>query len=125
MRLAQISGAVLESPSRLTPAVLQAADMLGLYQAELARILHLQCADIGRMGAVRGQLVPGTQSWRQALAFVRLYRALHELMQGDGAAMCHWLRVDNRALGGTPLLLMVDEDRIGEVLRHLQTHPRT
>ena len=110
---------VIESPARLTPAVLQAAELLGLYRAELARVLNLQCGDIGRLSAAREHLVPGSRSWQQAVRFIRLYRALFAAMQADEAAMCHWLRADNRQLQGVPLLLLVDEGRLAEVLEYL------
>lgn len=121
--LPDIPAAVTRSPARLTPAVLQAAELLGLYRAELARVLHLQCGDIGRLGAARERLVPGSRSWQQAVLFIRFYRALYTLMQGDEAAMCHWLRASNRQLEGVPLLLLVDEDRLSEVLDHLRSLP--
>ena len=44
-------------------------------------------------------------------------------LQGDEAAMCHWLRASNRQLEGVPLLLLVDEDRLSEVLDHLRSLP--
>ncbi len=117
--LPEIPAGVTDSPARLTPAVLQAAEWLGLYRAELARVLNLQCADIGRLGAAREQLVPGSRSWQQAVLFIRLYRALLAIMEADEAAMFHWLRAENRQLQGVPLLLLVDEGRLAEVLDHL------
>lgn len=121
--LPDIPAAVTRSPARLTPAVLQAAELPGLYRAELARVLHLQCGDIGLPGAAREKLVPGSRSWQQAVLFIRFYRALFAVMEGDEAAMCHWLRASNRQLEGVPLLLLVDEDRLGEVLDHLRSLP--
>lgn len=35
----------------ITQSVLQASDMLALYHAELARILHLHCSDIGNLAS--------------------------------------------------------------------------
>ncbi len=116
-----IADDVFDAPDRLTPAVLQIADMLGMYRAELARVLHLQCGDIGRIATIKETLTPGTQTWQQAVLFVRFYRALYAAMDGDEVAMVHWLRADNKALQGVPLLLMVDEDRVANVLDYV-TH---
>lgn len=52
----QIDIDAVREPQRLTPAVLQAAGMLGMYRAELARVLHLQCGDIGELTSMRKTL---------------------------------------------------------------------
>ncbi len=107
---------VFASPERLTPAVLQAAEMLGMYRAELARVLHLKCHDIGEFADIKKYLEPDSQAWRQALSFIRLYQTLFVHMQGDEAAIHHWLRAENKNLAGVPLLLIVDEDKLSQVL---------
>jgi len=111
-----IGNEVFDSPAGLTPAVLQAAEMLGMYRAELARVLHLQCQDIGRLADMKQLLEPGTDAWRQAVVFIRLYQTLFAGMQGEEATIHHWLRAENEGLGGVPLLLIVDEDRLTQVL---------
>jgi len=106
----------------LTCAVLQITALLGLYQAELARVLRLKCGDIGELASARRCLEPDTQAWEQALLFVRFYRALYTKMDGDGVAMRHWLRVEDEALGGVPHLLIVDADRLQEVVIYLERY---
>jgi len=110
----------IDDPRRLTQAVLQIIAMLDLYQAELARILHLKCGAIGELATARRCLVPGTDAWRQAQLLVRCYRALFEHLNGDGVAMRHWLRVPQSGLGGVPHLLLVDDDRLGAVVDYLE-----
>jgi hypothetical protein len=100
--------------------VLQIIALLGLFQAELARVLHLKCGDIGELAAARRCLEPDTEAWQQALLLVRCYRALYASMAGDGVAMQHWLRVENETLGGVPHLLIVDDDRLQEVVMYLE-----
>lgn len=115
----EIPESVLETPERVTQAVLQIAEMLGLYRAELARILQLQCGDIGELAAVKHSLLPGTPAWRQGVLFIRFYQALYSALGGDEIAMYHWLRAENRQLQGVPLLLLVDDDRLAAVLDYL------
>jgi len=110
----------IDDPRRLTQAVLQIIDLLGLYRAELARILHLRCGDIGELAAARRCLEPGTDAWMRAQLFLRCYRALFAHMDGDGVAMRHWLRVQQPGLGGVPHLLMVDDDRLDAVVGYLE-----
>jgi len=110
----------IDEPRRLTQAVLQIVDMLGLYQAELARVLRLKCGDIGRLAAAQQCLEPATPAWEQAQLLLRCYRALYVVRQGDGVAMRHWLRVPDHALGGVPHLLIVDDGRLADVVACLE-----
>lgn len=107
-------------PRPLTQAVLQVTALLGLYQAELARILGIKCGDIGRLAGGRQCLQPGTDSWRRAIMFVRCYQLLYRRMEGDGVAMRHWLRIEDSDLGGVPHLLLVDDGRLEDVLAALE-----
>jgi hypothetical protein len=107
-------------PRKLTQAVLQITTLLDLYQAELARVLRLKCGDIGQLASASRCLEPGTEAWDQALLYMRFYQALYTVMHGDGVAMRHWLRIRNDRLGGVPHLLIVDEDRLQQVVRYLE-----
>ena len=107
---------VFEHTSKLTPAVLQACEMLGMYQAELASVLGLQCADIGRMSSIKQFLLPDSMAWENAILFIRLFQCLYNKFNGNEAAMYHWLRADNKQLAGSPLLLIVDEGKLSLVL---------
>ena len=111
---------VVDDPRALTQAVLQITTMLDRFQAELARVLEVNCGDIGQLSCGRRLLEPATRSWEQAQLFVRFYRGLYARMDGDGVAMRHWLRVENRALQGIPHLLIVDENRLVELIDHVE-----
>ena len=111
-------------PRKLTQSVLQIIDLLDMYQAELARVLRMKCGDIGELSSARRCLETGSGHWQQALLFVRFYRLLFERMSGDGVAMRHWLRVENSGLGGVPHLMIVDDDRLAEVVSFLEGENR-
>ena len=61
----QITQAV-DDPRTLTQAVLQIATLLDMFQAELARVLHVNCGDVGQLSGGRQVLETGTLSWDQA-----------------------------------------------------------
>ena len=109
-----------DDPRRLTQAVLQIVDMLGLYQAELARVLRLKCADIGRLASAQQCLEAATPAWEQAQLLVRCYRALYVVHKGDAVAMRHWLRIREESLDGIPHLLIVDDGRLADVVACLE-----
>jgi hypothetical protein len=116
----EIRTAAVNDARGLTRSVLQIIALLDLYQAELARVLHLRCGDIGELAAAQRLLEPGTVAWEQALLLLRFYRALYAKTNGDGVAMRHWLRVEHKDLGGVPHLLIVDNDRLSAVVTYLE-----
>lgn len=93
--------------------------MLGMYQAELASILGLQCADIGRMAAVQQFLIQPSATWDNAILFMRLYQCLYKRYNGEEALMVHWLRAEQTELNNSPLLLMVDHGQLESILNLL------
>jgi len=110
----------IADPSQLTQSVLQITEMLGLYQAVLARILRLQCRDIGQLSSGKAVLDEDSQSWQQTQRFLQFYQLLYTHFDGEGVAMRNWLRRENAELGGVPLLLMVDDLKIEEVVQFFQ-----
>lgn len=109
-----------DDPRRLTQAVTQITTFLGLYHAELARILGVKCADIGQLTSGSRCLEPGTMAWQQARLYLRLYQALFARTGGDGVAMWHWLRVSSPELDGIPQLLIIDKGRLADVVAYLE-----
>ncbi len=110
-----------DDPRQRTQAVLQVIDMLDLYQAELARILGLQCGDIGELANTQTLLQPGSNAWIQAERLICFYRLLFRYKDGDGVAMRHWLRRTNPRFQQTPHLMLVDEGRLLELMAFLET----
>lgn len=110
-----------DDPAKLTQAVIQVIDCLNMYQAELAGVLGLQCCDIGELSSAKRCLLPGTEEWERALLFVRLYKMLYVVYDGDGAAMNHWMRSEHSTLKRTPHLLIVDDDKLEDVVEFLET----
>lgn len=109
----------ITDPRQLSHRVIFITHQLGLYHAELARVLHLRCADIGQLVSGKTLLQRETTAWRQACLWVEFYETLSGKLQGDEVAMYHWLRAENSLLGGVPLLLLVDDDRLLELVEFL------
>jgi len=104
------------SEKQLTQAVLQITQMLGIYHAELARILRLQCEGIGELVNAKKSLKKNSVQWVEAEKFILMYEKLYVMHDGDEPLMCNWLRKKNNILKAVPLYLMVDELQIDEVL---------
>lgn len=104
----------------LTQAVLQIISLLGMYQAELARILGMQCSDIGEMASAKKVIQINSHAWHQASMFVRFYNRLYDRFDGDEAMMCHWLRRYEHNLSGSPFYLIVDEHKLAQVVSYME-----
>ena len=63
MRAFRFSHDVIHSRNRLTPTVLQVAEMRGMYRAELARVMGLQCRDIGALTPIKEILSTDSEAW--------------------------------------------------------------
>jgi len=90
----------------VTKAVLRAADLLGISNKALGRIVGLSEASVSRMGSGGYTLAPGDKPFEIAVLFIRFYRALDAIVHGDAAVARAWLSNPNAALGGTPLAII-------------------
>ena len=107
---------VNHSEKALTQAVLQITQMLGIYHAELARILHFKCADIGAISNGKKLILKSSVAWVQAEKYVLLYQRLYVFFEGSEILINNWLRKHNKKLNAIPLYVMVDELRIDDVV---------
>jgi len=112
IKVAEVSG----SEEKLTQAVLQITQMLGIYNAELARILHLRCADIGALLDAHKNISEDTEAWARAIKYIEMYEALYYLYEGNEIKINNWLRKKHKGLQAIPLYLMVDEQKINQVI---------
>ncbi|MCG6936728.1 MAG: hypothetical protein LJE83_00955 [Gammaproteobacteria bacterium] len=104
----------------LIAAVNHATDTLGLYRAELARILGLNCADVSDSQNLELLFASNSSVRSQAELFVYFFQLLEILFPDDTVAMVHWFRRENSKLGTTPFLAMVDHGQLGKVVDVLQ-----
>jgi len=93
-----------------------AVDALGMYRAELARILCLKCDDVSDSMQLELLLGDDPEIAYRAKRFTYLYALLDKQFSGDAAAIAHWVHRENEFLGTTPLLAMVDQGRMEDVV---------
>ncbi len=90
----------------VTKAVLRAAGRLGVSNKALASIIGLSEASVSRMGSGSFTLSGGDKPFELSVLFLRLFRSLDALVDGDDAVARAWLRNENAALGGIPLTII-------------------
>ena len=113
-----------EQAAVVTKAVVRAAERLALSNRVLAAVLGVSEATVSRMSkpsAQSYQLDPGSKPYELAVLFVRLYRSLDTLVDGDVAAARAWLRNDNTAIGATPLSQISTVAGLVNVIGYLDT----
>src|SRR3569833_1274326 len=86
----------------LTKAVLRAADIMGLNQATLAKVLGISPASISRERGGDYLLNPAGKEWELAMLLVRLIRGLDAIKARDEAALRSRLDSYNTALNDKP-----------------------
>lgn len=102
-----------------TRAVMRAAARLSVSNKALSTIIGLSEASVSRMGAGTYELAPGDKSFELALLFIRLFRSLDAIVDGDETVASVWLRAKNRALGQPPLDLIQTVAGLTHVLGYL------
>lgn len=101
-----------ESERKISQSVIQVIELLGMYDAELARVLGQQCADVGNLTSGKSCIKEESAAWDQAVLFINMYHQLFDYFAGDGVAMYHWMRAHNKHLNGTPHFLIVDDNKL-------------
>jgi len=87
----------------LSKAVVRAAQLFGLSQKQLGRVLGLSESSVSRLVAGRFQLSPErAKEWELAVLFVRLFRSVDAIWGHEAA---RWLHAPNTALGAAPIEL--------------------
>lgn len=87
--------------SVLAKAVLNAAEQLGLKQAELAAVLGVHRTAVSRLKQSQA-LDPTSKQGELALLLIRLARALFALTGGDPVWIKHFMQSPNQVTGGIP-----------------------
>ena len=103
----------------LTRAVLRAAELLDVPQAELAGILGVSTATVSRMSSGRYLLQPDRKEWQLGALFVRLFRSLDSITGGRDDLSRAWLRSQNEALRGIPSSLLGEIESFVRVVQYL------
>jgi putative toxin-antitoxin system antitoxin component (TIGR02293 family) len=82
----------------LSKALLRAADLLGLKQAEVGEIIGVSASFISRMRDQKVLLEPGSKPFQLAALMLRAWRSLDSLMGSHDDTSRRWLRIPNRGL---------------------------
>lgn len=118
---APVAIAATDESAVLSRSTVRAAQLLGLSQRTLARVLGISDATASRLFAGRYLLSRDhAKEWELALLFVRLFRSLDALW-GHGDVARTWLASENSALGAAPLELLGSIQGLVRVVEYLDS----
>lgn len=104
-------------------AALRAAELLGLSQAGLARVLGMDPSTLSRRLSGGRGLDEHSREYESALLWIRLFRGLHAVVGGQDATARAWLASPNLAFAGQrPRELIDGIEGLVRVVQYLDAH---
>ena len=105
----------------VTKATLRAADRLEIRNNALGKIVGVSGPTVSRMRQGSYVLDSGDKAYELALLFVRLYRSLDSIVDGDDAVAKDWINNTNLALRGRPIDLIQSVSGLTYVIQYLDS----
>lgn len=103
----------------VTKAALRAADRLGIRNTVLARIVGVSEPTVSRMRRGDYLLTKDQKPFELAVLFIRLYRSLDAIVDGDDMVAQNWMQNENATLNGRPLALIQSVAGLVNVIQYL------
>ncbi|MBC5783459.1 DUF2384 domain-containing protein [Ramlibacter sp. USB13] len=103
----------------LTKATLRAAELLGLNNATLARVVGVSEAHVSRMAKGERVLEVGTKPAELAALVVRVYRSLDALVGNSEPQRRAWMTSFNRAFNEAPKDAIQRAEGLARVVHYL------
>ena len=103
----------------LTKATINAAAMLDLTSAELAKTIGVSDATVSRYKSAQASIAPASKPGELALLLIRVFRSLDPLVGSDGELRKAWMHSPNKALNGVPATLILKPEGLASTLAYL------
>jgi len=111
--------AAVSDATLVAKATIRAAERLSIKSKTLAKIIGVSEATVSRMRQGEYPLEPHQKPFELAVLFVRLFRSLDAMTDGDEKVAAAWLVNDNSALSGRPIDLIQTVSGLGNVIQYL------
>jgi DNA-binding XRE family transcriptional regulator len=114
-----LARSVPAADSVLSAAVLRAAALLEITQANLSQILGVSPATISRMANGTYTLDDNKKEWELGALFLRMFRSLDALIGSNDVAARTWLGGYNHGLCGKPIDMIRGTEGLVRVVQYL------
>lgn len=103
----------------LTKATVKAAELLGVKNVELAKILGISDSQVSRICNGEKTIAYGSKASELALIFVRIYRSLDALVGNNDKNRLMWMESFNRAINDVPSKAIQNVEGLIKVINYL------
>lgn len=103
----------------ITKAVINAANLLGLTDAQLAKTLGVDPSTVSRGKRTKILVKPGTKQYEFALMLIRVFRSLDAIAGGDTVYVKSWMSSENRSLQKRPIDMLGETMEFSRVVNYL------
>ena len=104
-------------------AAVRASELLGVSQAQLARIIGIDPSTLSRRVRSRKGLDTRSKEYEAALLWIRLFRSLDAIVGSHDASARAWLTSPNLAFAGQRPRELIDQtEGLVRVLQYLDAH---
>lgn len=104
-------------------AATRASELLGVSQAQLARIIGVDPSTLSRRSRSGKGLDTRSKEYEAALLWIRLFRSLDAIVGGHDASARAWLASPNLAFAGQRPRELIDQtEGLVRVLQYLDAH---
>ena len=103
----------------VSKAVVRAAEILGINNIALAKILGISQASASRLRDGTYVIPPDSKPYELALLLIRLFRSLNAMMGGEEPSLRSWMSVSNSALRGVPRNLVTSITGLVEAVAYV------
>jgi Protein of unknown function (DUF2384) len=119
MRVKSRADYVISDSTVVVKAAVRAADRLEIANKTLARIIGVSEATVSRMRKGEYSLGKNQKPFELAVLFIRFYRSLDGVVDGDDTVARAWLKNDNSALRSAPIKLIQSVSGLTDVIQYL------
>lgn len=108
-----------KSDLALTNATVKAADLLGIKNVELAKVLGISDSQVSRISNGEKIISYGSKASELALILVRIYRSLDALVGNNDKNRLMWMESFNRAINDVPNKAIQNVEGLIKVVNYL------
>ena len=103
----------------LTKATIKAAELLGVKNVDLAKVIGISESQVSRICNGEKTIAYGSKTAELALIFIRIFRSLDALVGNNDQNRLKWMDSFNRGINGVPIHSIQNVEGLIKVVNYL------